>query len=42
MRRELVGILKYFASVQFPLDEQSLRTAKICLQIKLEQYEAAV
>jgi hypothetical protein len=40
-RRELVDILKYFASARFSLDEQSLRTAKICLQVKLEQYAAA-
>lgn len=40
-RRELIGILRYFASKEFPLDEQSLRTAKICLRIKLEQYAAA-
>lgn len=37
-RHELVNILKYFASAKFPLDERSLRAAKICLQIKLEQY----
>lgn len=36
-RRELIGILRYFAT-KFPLDERSLRAAKICLQIKLEQY----
>jgi hypothetical protein len=40
-RRELIDILRYFASKNFPLDERSLRAAKICLQIKLEQYAAA-
>lgn len=39
-RRELVRILRYFAT-KFPLDERALRCALTCLQIKLEQYEAA-
>jgi hypothetical protein len=40
-RRELIGILRYFASKKFPLTEAALKCALICLQIKLEQYAAA-
>ena len=40
-RRELIDILRYFASKKFPLNEQALRCALICLQIKLGQYAAA-